>query len=67
MKKKYHTRMCRAAKKAKNVREVSETEAETMDLELCAYCAGEHTTDNYTQSYQEALKAEAKRLQAGGD
>jgi len=66
-KKKYHTRMCRTARKAKNIREVSDEEAETMDLELCTYCAGEHTTDTYDQSFQDALKAEAEKYAAGGD
>jgi len=56
--------MCRAAKKANNLREVDPEVAETMNLRMCKYCAGEHNTDNYNYSYQRALKQAAK---VGGD
>lgn len=59
-----HTKMCRAAKKAGNLREVPPDVAETMDLKDCPYCTGTHDTASYDQSYQEALKRAAK---AGGD
>jgi len=59
-KKRYHTELCRGAKKANNLREVRKSDVEHMDLTLCTYCAGEHTTDNYNDSYQKALKQAAK-------
>ena len=66
---KYHTKECRALDKANNTREISMVQAERMDVDLCAYCAGTHQTNNYNDEYQAALKQEAERLQAqaGGD
>lgn len=64
-KEKYHTSKdgCRAARKADNLQPWSKEKAEANGKVICTYCAGEHETHNYDNSYQEALK----RAAVGGD
>ena len=44
-------------------------QAERMDVDLCAYCAGTHQTNNYNDEYQAILREQAKKNAAkvGGD
>lgn len=60
----YHTTKtdCRAARRAKNLQPWDREVAEADGKEICTYCAGEHETSAYDNSYQNALKRAA-----GGD
>lgn len=51
---------CRAARKAHNLQPWDREQAEQQDKEPCTYCYGEHTTNNYDNSYQKALKKAAE-------
>jgi hypothetical protein len=63
----YHTEECRIVRNADTEREITEEQKDRMDLEECTYCAGEHTTDNYTNKYQEILKQKAEEYAQGDD
>lgn len=66
---KYHTQECRAVDKANNTRKIPIEQAERMEIPICTYCEGTHTTDNYNDEYQQILKREAEKRAAkvGGD
>jgi len=60
-KKKYHTQPdCQGLRQASTVNQVDQEMVERRDLELCAYCAGDHDMNNYNDDYQKALKKAAR-------
>lgn len=60
-KKKYHTDPeCHGLSQADTVNETDEEMIERRGLELCAYCGGDHSTDNYNDRYQKALERAAR-------
>ena len=65
----YHddTDACQSSKAAGQFEEMSVQEAESRGLDRCKWCAGEVEVDGADFSAYKALKAEAERLQAGGD
>jgi len=53
---------CRSARRSSTLQERDKDAAEAYGIEPCTYCYGEHQTNSYDNSYQEALKQAA-----GGD